>query len=66
MSLLTAMTSNPELLLHDCNYLQKFALWKPTVTLGVVLATFSASLNNLIGASRSEDIELLSLAILQT
>ncbi len=53
MSLLTAVTSNPELLLHDCMYLQKFALWKPVVTVGVVLATFSASLNNLIGASRS-------------
>ncbi len=52
MSLLTSMTSNPELLLHDCLYLQTFSLWGPVVTVGVVLATLSASLNNLIGASR--------------
>eukprot|EP00095_Tigriopus_kingsejongensis_P007902 snap_masked-scaffold132_size323655-processed-gene-1.0 protein:Tk07902 transcript:snap_masked-scaffold132_size323655-processed-gene-1.0-mRNA-1 annotation:"solute carrier family 12 member 9" len=52
LSLLTAMTCNPALLLHDCMYLNAFNVWPPIVAIGVLLATFSASLNNLIGASR--------------
>ncbi len=52
MATLTAMTCSPDLILHDCMYLTDFSLWKPIVTIGVFLATFSASLNNLIGASR--------------
>ncbi len=52
MATLTAMTCSPEFILHDCMYLTDFSLWKPIVTIGVFLATFSASLNNLIGASR--------------
>ena len=49
---LSAMTCNRNLLLHDCMYLTDLSLWHPIVTAGVLLATFSASLNNLIGASR--------------
>lgn len=52
MSLLTALTCTPSLVLHDCMYLTEFSLWTPIVTIGVFFATFSASLNNLIGASR--------------
>ncbi len=39
-------------MLHDCVYLTNISLWSPAVAIGVILATFSASLNNLIGASR--------------
>ena len=51
-ALLTAMTCNRALLLHDCMYLTDISFWPPIVTIGVLMAAFSASLNNLIGASR--------------
>ena len=52
ISLITALTCEPTILLHDCNYMSSLSLWPPIVAIGVLLATFSASLNNLIGASR--------------
>ncbi|XP_059082779.1 solute carrier family 12 member 9-like [Tigriopus californicus] len=52
LSVLTALTCNPAMLMHDCMYLSNFSVWPPIVAIGVLLATFSASLNNLIGASR--------------
>ena len=45
----TSPRSTPELLLHDCMYMSSTSVWAPSVAAGVLLATFSASLNNLIG-----------------
>ena len=52
LSLLTAITCDPTLLFHDCNYMSTISIWSPIVAIGVLLATFSASLNNIIGGSR--------------
>jgi len=52
LSLLTAMTCNLPLLHHDCMYMIQFTFWKGFVLVGVILATWSASLSNLIGGSR--------------
>lgn len=52
LSILTAMTCEPTLLLLDCNYLSTLSVWPPIVAIGVLLATFSASLNNMVGGSR--------------
>ena len=52
LSFFTALTCDPNLLLHDCNYMSTISIWPPVVAIGVLLATFSASLNNMIGASR--------------
>ena len=52
LALLTALTCEPAVLLHDCNYMSTISIWPPVVAIGVLLATFSASLNNMIGASR--------------
>ena len=51
-SLLTAITCNPALILHDCVYMSHFSFWTPIVAIGTFLATISASLNNLIASSR--------------
>lgn len=52
LSLLTALTCNLPLLHHDCMYMVQFTFWKEFVLIGVILATWSASLSNLIGGSR--------------
>jgi len=52
LSLLTAMTCNPTLLHYDCMYMVEFTFWKPFVLVGVILATWSASLSNMIGGSK--------------
>ena len=68
LSVLTSLTCDPALLQHDCMYmvqvspaphwprlqppLPQFTFLKPLVLVGVVLATWSASLSNMIGASR--------------
>ena len=52
LSQLTALTCDPALLHNDCMYMVQFTLWKPFVLVGVILATWSASLSNMIGASR--------------
>lgn len=52
LSILTSLTCSPILLLNDCFYMSKFTFWSGFVLIGVILATWSASLSNLIGASR--------------
>jgi len=52
LALLTSFTCNLPLLHHDCMYMVQFTFWKPLVLIGVILATWSASLANLIGGSR--------------
>ena len=52
LALLTALTCSPTFLLNDCFYMAKFTFWSGFVLIGVILATWSASLSNLIGASR--------------
>ena len=49
---MTAMTCETTILLHDCSFMSSLSVWPPIIAIGVLLATFSASLNNLIGASR--------------
>ena len=52
LSLFTSLTCSPAFLLNDCFYMAKFTFWNGFVLIGVILATWSASLSNLIGASR--------------
>ena len=52
LALLTSLTCSPSLLHNDCMYMVEFTFWKPFVLVGVILATWSASLSNLIGGSR--------------
>ncbi|XP_023327939.1 solute carrier family 12 member 9-like isoform X4 [Eurytemora carolleeae] len=52
LSVLTSLTCNPVLLHQDCMYMVHFTFWKWLVLIGVIFATWSASLSNLIGASR--------------
>jgi len=52
LSLLTSLTCDPVLLHNDCMYMLQFTFWRPFVQIGVVTATWSASLSNVIGASR--------------
>lgn len=52
LSLLTALTCDTTLLHNDCMYMVEFTFWKPFVLVGVILATWSASLSNMIGGSR--------------
>jgi len=55
LSLLTALTCDKALLLNDCLYMIQFTWWKGFILIGVILATWSASLSNLIGGSRVLD-----------
>jgi len=52
LSLLTALTCDTNLLHNDCMYMVEFTFWKPFVLVGVILATWSASLSNMVGGSR--------------
>jgi len=52
LTLLTAITCDTTLLHNDCMYMVEFTFWKPFVLVGVILATWSASLSNMIGGSR--------------
>jgi len=52
LALLTALTCDTALLHNDCMYMVEFTFWKPFVLVGVILATWSASLSNMIGGSR--------------
>jgi len=52
LATLTALTCNNTLLHQDCIYMNEFTFWKGFVFIGLVMATWSASISNLIGASR--------------
>ena len=52
LSIMTAITCDQTLLLFDCIYMIRFTWWKGFILIGVILATWSASLSNMIGASR--------------
>jgi potassium/chloride transporter 9 len=52
VSFLTAATSSPELLRNDFIFMMPVNVWPPFVAVGILTATFSASLSNLIGSSR--------------
>ncbi|XP_074655836.1 solute carrier family 12 member 9-like isoform X2 [Tubulanus polymorphus] len=52
LAILTAFTCSRELLMNKYGFMQDVNLWPPFVVIGIFAATLSASLGNLIGASR--------------
>jgi len=52
LSILTGLSCTPALLHNECMFMVDLVVWKPLVLLGVILATWSASLSNMIGGSK--------------
>ncbi|XP_041983839.1 solute carrier family 12 member 9 isoform X2 [Aricia agestis] len=52
LTLLTGATCSRGLLINDYVYLLPINIWPPFIAVGMLVATFSAGLSNLIGASR--------------
>ncbi|KAM4772222.1 solute carrier family 12 member 9-like [Rhinophrynus dorsalis] len=52
LSLMVCCTCDRNLLKYDYSFLRDINIWYPFVTIGVYCSTFSASMSNLIGASR--------------
>lgn len=52
LSLLTAASTSRFLLQNDFMYMMPINIWPPFVAVGILTATFSAGLSNLIGSSR--------------
>ncbi|CAH2248082.1 solute carrier family 12 member 9-like [Pelobates cultripes] len=52
LALMTCCTCDRTLLLNDYSFLRDINIWSPFVTIGIYCSTLSASMSNLIGASR--------------
>uniref|UniRef100_A0A8C5PQ80 Solute carrier family 12 member 9 n=1 Tax=Leptobrachium leishanense TaxID=445787 RepID=A0A8C5PQ80_9ANUR len=52
LSIMICCTCDRSLLLYDYSFLRDINVWHPFVTIGIYCSTLSASMSNLIGASR--------------